>query len=285
MTSTFTFTCRQTLTIALTAFFFMTAARLHGQGTASLPLLSAPVPLTVQFQRHDARAASAGIARAEGMQSELPSVDPNGLDTRIFRSVNNAQNNFKTSLFHITDNSVAVLVVGVPLGCIIYGIAADNRDVLNTGVLISGSEVFTYGLNYVLKSAIKRSRPYAELASVNVHDIESADQYSFPSGHASGAFALATMLSLRYPKPAIYIPAFIWAGMVGYGRVYNGVHYPSDVLGGAVLGAGSSVLTYALRTTIIDVFDRVTGSKPDAESSLLIMPVEGGAAAYLSVHF
>jgi membrane-associated phospholipid phosphatase len=266
MTSLIIFTRRQMLTIALTAFLF------HA-GTA---LAQAAGPAIDAADR---------AAVPQALQSAAAASEADGLDTRIFRSVNNAQNQFKTSLFHVTDNSVAVLVVGIPVGCIVYGLAADNRNAVNTGVLLSASEVLTYGLKYVLKVSIKRPRPYEDLADVHVNDIESADQYSFPSGHTAGAFALATMLTLRYPKPAVYIPAFIWAGMVGYGRVYNGVHYPSDVLGGAVVGAGSSILTFALRGTVIDVFDRVTGRKSGSDTSFLIMPVEGGAEAHVQMRF
>jgi undecaprenyl-diphosphatase len=245
MASHITFICRQRLMGVLAAFFIL--------------------------------ASPSGVAQT--------TAEPNGSDTRLFRTVNNAQTQFKTSLFNVTDNSVVVLVVGVPLGCIIYGFAAKNDDVLNTGLLLSATEVLTYGAKFILKTAVKRPRPYEELSGVHVNDLESADPYSFPSGHTAGAFALATMLSLRYPKPYVYVPAFIWAGMVGYGRVYNGLHYPSDVLGGAVVGAGSSILTYALRGTVIDVFNTVTGRSSNTESSLVFMPQPQGMAANLHICF
>ena len=60
------------------------------------------------------------------------------------------------------------------------------------------------------------------------------DSYSFPSSHSMNMFAIATLYTCFYPKRWIYFFAF--ASMIGYTRVYCGVHYPSDVLGGAVLG-------------------------------------------------
>jgi membrane-associated phospholipid phosphatase len=69
---------------------------------------------------------------------------------------------------------------------------------------------------------------------------------SFPSGHTSIAFATATALSLKYPKWYVIAPASIWACSVGYSRMNLGVHYPSDVFAGAVLGAGSAFLTYKI---------------------------------------
>jgi membrane-associated phospholipid phosphatase len=58
------------------------------------------------------------------------------------------------------------------------------------------------------------------------------------------AFAAATTISLQYPKWYVIAPAFIYASGVGYSRMYLGVHYPTDVLAGAVLGAGSSFVTH-----------------------------------------
>lgn len=65
---------------------------------------------------------------------------------------------------------------------------------------------------------------------------------SFPSGHATVAFACATMLAATDRRLAI--PAFVLAALVAWSRVYVGVHYPLDVLAGAVLGV---VLARALR--------------------------------------
>lgn len=65
-----------------------------------------------------------------------------------------------------------------------------------------------------------------------------------PSGHTSTAFATATSLSLAYPKWYVVAPSFVWAGAIGYSRMHLGVHYPSDVLAGAIVGSGSAYLTY-----------------------------------------
>jgi undecaprenyl-diphosphatase len=69
---------------------------------------------------------------------------------------------------------------------------------------------------------------------------------SFPSGHTSSAFNTATFICLTYPKWYVIAPAALWATSVAYSRMYLGVHYPSDVLAGAVLGAGTAYLTYYL---------------------------------------
>jgi undecaprenyl-diphosphatase len=66
--------------------------------------------------------------------------------------------------------------------------------------------------------------------------------HSFPSGHATVAFACATVLALAVPR--LRVPLFVLAALIAFSRVYVGVHYPFDVLAGAVLGVG---LATALR--------------------------------------
>ncbi len=85
----------------------------------------------------------------------------------------------------------------------------------------------------VAKSLFARARPFDVLAGVR--QLVDAHGYSFPSSHAANTFAAGTFLALRFPRwrPVLVIPV-----LVSYSRIYVGVHYPSDVLGGAVLGAG-----------------------------------------------
>ena len=59
--------------------------------------------------------------------------------------------------------------------------------------------------------------------------------HSFPSGHAATSFACATVLAFAAPRLAV--PLYLLAAAIAYSRVYVGVHYPIDVLGGAILGA------------------------------------------------
>ncbi|MGH2568459.1 MAG: phosphatase PAP2 family protein, partial [Bacteroidota bacterium] len=139
---------------------------------------------------------------------------------------------------------------------LLYGALSDDRSALNTGVLLGVAQSLSFGTASLMKSAVNRPRPFEVLRDVKVKLFSEPTGASFPSGHAAQAFAVATMLSLRY-KPAVSLPAFVWAGLVAYGRVYVGVHYPTDVLGGMAVGAILSALAFQYRSDIIKTKDRI----------------------------
>jgi undecaprenyl-diphosphatase len=97
-------------------------------------------------------------------------------------------------------------------------------------------------LYFVLKNACKRDRPQAAL---NIKSfIVPADRFSFPSGHTSAAFLMATLWG--WYLPALLPALFIWAAMVGMARVILGVHFPTDTLIGALMGACCALLSMGM---------------------------------------
>jgi undecaprenyl-diphosphatase len=94
----------------------------------------------------------------------------------------------------------------------------------------------------VLKAVVKRPRPYETEYAGRI--IGLAKSFSFPSGHATIAFVLACILGIVYPK--IRWIFFSAATAVAISRVYMGLHYPSDVLAGALLGCGAVYLAAGL---------------------------------------
>lgn len=79
------------------------------------------------------------------------------------------------------------------------------------------------------------------------------NKYGFPSSHAANTFALATFLSLLFKNRRLMIGLTIWAALVSYSRIYLGVHYPTDILVGALIGSGLALLIYHIFTLVVDL--------------------------------
>ncbi len=90
-------------------------------------------------------------------------------------------------------------------------------------------------VNIFIKKAVARVRPYEVIEGLT-KIIGAQSDYSFPSGHTAASFAVATVLLMRAPKK-LSIPMFILACLISLSRLYVGVHYPTDILGGVIIGA------------------------------------------------
>jgi membrane-associated phospholipid phosphatase len=101
------------------------------------------------------------------------------------------------------------------------------------------------GLSFVLRYAIGRERPPLAYPDNPVPLVRLPGNPAFPSGHAATSFACAALLAWLTPLPKI--PLFVLAGLIAFSRVYVGVHYPLDAIGGALLGL---VVATALRRLV-----------------------------------
>jgi len=100
-----------------------------------------------------------------------------------------------------------------------------------------------------IKHAVCRLRPSHDPAVMHLLryvDDYRGGTYGFPSNHASNGFAAATFLALVMRCPAVTIATFLWAIGSCYSRLYLGVHYPSDIVCGALIGILIALLVYAI---------------------------------------
>ncbi len=97
-------------------------------------------------------------------------------------------------------------------------------------------------LYFALKNSLKRRRPEEAVPGFRSL-ITASDRFSFPSGHSSGAFLLATALAVTCGSAAGAI--YLWAAGVALSRVLLGVHFPGDTVAGALMGSGVALLSAA----------------------------------------
>lgn len=163
-------------------------------------------------------------------------------DIDILKNINQNRNQNLDKTFNDISKSVYPLSVALPISLLGTGLIKKDKNLQRQGITSLASLAISMGTTYTLKKIINRDRPYITYPSIQPYYIE--DDPTFPSGHTTAAFTTATSLSLTFKKWYVVVPAYTWAGAVAYSRMHLGVHYPSDVLAGAAIGAGSAWLCY-----------------------------------------
>ena len=163
-------------------------------------------------------------------------------DIDLLSKINVNRNKGLDNTFKGISNTVLPFAIIAPASTFCVGIAKHDSTIKNKAYVIGASLFVSTCISAGLKYGTNRTRPYN--AYSNIDNITSPSSPSFPSGHTSTAFATATSLSIVFPKWYVIAPSYLWACSVGYSRMHLGVHYPSDVLAGAIFGAGSTYLCY-----------------------------------------
>lgn len=169
-------------------------------------------------------------------------IHAQNVDIDVLKKININRNTSLDGTFKSISQSAVPISVATPI--LIYTLGMINNDSVAKQKALFIGETFLASafITVVSKKIIKTDRPYDTYPMIQ--PVVSEASYSMPSGHTSTAFATATSLSLAYPKWYVVAPSFVWAGAIGYSRMHLGVHYPSDVLAGALVGSGSAYLTY-----------------------------------------
>jgi membrane-associated phospholipid phosphatase len=165
------------------------------------------------------------------------------IDVSILQSIYDGQTSFKDKFFKADAQSVAVINIAAPVGIFAAGLIQHNKQLEKDAIFIGGAYIVSTIITQATKAIVKRDRPFVTHPDLFT-DRYDGGGYSFPSSHTSSAFCTATSLSLYFPKWYVIAPSYLWAASIGWARMYEGVHYPSDVLTGAIVGAGSAWFGY-----------------------------------------
>jgi len=165
----------------------------------------------------------------------------NYCDLKLFYLINSRiKSNILDRLIPIITNlGSAAFTLFLSLALILFG-----RDRLKTAgietlfTLITSSIFVTY-----LKKKFTRPRPYWIIKDVNRFNINLKD-YSFPSGHTTAAFSLASVLSINFPSMSVFFISI--AVIVGLSRIYLAVHFPTDVIIGIIIGVSFGIFNCSL---------------------------------------
>jgi membrane-associated phospholipid phosphatase len=166
------------------------------------------------------------------------------LDIRILRSINSPEIRPSDKFFQFMSNSDVYFSLGIPATMGTVGLIKNDDQLIRNACVTFAAIGVSSAITLAMKYSFNRTRPY--ITYPDIIKKSRGMSSSFPSGHTSMAFATATSLSLTYPKWYVIVPTYTWAGTVGYSRMHLGVHYPSDVLIGALVGAGSAWVTHTV---------------------------------------
>lgn len=171
-------------------------------------------------------------------------------DESLFRMINrNWSNQFSDAFFvPVRGELIWVPLYIIIAACILYFFRAKGIYlILLLGLNFACSDQLS---SAVVKPLFSRVRPCNDDTFKNevILRLDACGHgKSFTSSHAANTFAFAAMLSLLFRKKWRWVPlaAFLWAAMISYAQIYVGVHYPTDVIGGALLGISISLILYA----------------------------------------
>jgi len=181
----------------------------------------------------------------------------NHIDFSLFYLINIQLNNYYLTLIFPLISEIGVKEYWI-LGCgLIYFIGGEKAK--KAAILCFLAVMLSFFANEVLKIIFERPRPYVVHYGVNLlggigSTVFSLTNYSFPSGHSAVIFAVCTIFGKKYGHISLFMAL---ACLVGFSRIYLGVHYPLDVIFGALFGISVSLLILRYENEIFNGFEEL----------------------------
>lgn len=183
----------------------------------------------------------------------------NHVDILIFYLININMQNPVFDVIMPLISEIGYFSIWVLVCVLLYAFGGEKGK--NVAVVCMVALVFGYFLTEILKYIVERPRPYAVLDGVRV--LTSMDNSSWPSGHTVSSFIGAFIIGRSYSFTVkgkgykwIY-PLLTFAFLVGFSRIYNGVHYPFDVVSGALIGIFCALLILRIEKDIIQFKEKL----------------------------
>lgn len=161
------------------------------------------------------------------------------MELEILRSIQSIANPFLDILFQLITMCGEQIVL-ISIIAVIYW-TLDKKF----GEYIAYSVLTSVLLNNTIKDIFKMKRPIGEKGIRTLRE-QTATGYSFPSGHTQNASSFYGAMAIYLKKRVMHIIATIMIILVGFSRLYLGVHYPKDVIVGGILGVLTSLICYKL---------------------------------------
>lgn len=188
-----------------------------------------------------------------------------GLDQELFLFLNNLGTSFFDPLWLFITHKFSSIPLYAFLIYLLYKNIGLQQTIIAL-IVVAVMITITDQLSYFVKHSVMRLRPCGEPDLQGLgRFVAECGSYGYFSGHATSSFALATYLGLIFRKHYKYMftGLIIWAVFVSYSRIYVGVHYPGDVLTGALVGILIALFCYMLYKFVTARYKKMKSSKKD----------------------